>query len=95
MLGEALRLIRVFHDCKVTELAEELKISAGYISEIENGRKEPSMDTLKKYAQHFKTSVSAIIFFSEELDKDRGRSTKSAVRYKLIKFLQLIENATS
>jgi transcriptional regulator with XRE-family HTH domain len=95
MLGEALRLIRVFHDCKVTELAKALKISPGYISEIENNIKEPSMDTLKKYAEYFKTSVSAIIFFSEELDKDKGKTTKSAIRHKLIKFLQFMENATS
>ena len=33
MIGEALRLIRVFHDVKLNELAEQLDVSKGYISE--------------------------------------------------------------
>ena len=37
MLSEALRLIRVFHDMKQTELADRLSISKSYLSEIEGG----------------------------------------------------------
>ena len=77
MLGEALRLIRVFHDCKTTELSKALDLSAGYISEIESGKKSPSMETLKKYADYFDTNVSAIMFFAEELDKDEEKSFKA------------------
>lgn len=95
MLGEALRLIRVFHDCKTRELAQALDISASYISEIESGKKTPSMDTLNKYADHFDTTVSAIMFFSEDLDKDKEDSLKSTARAKLIKFLKVIENVTT
>lgn len=94
MLGEALRLIRVFHDCKPGDLAKALDLSASYISEIENGKKTPSMETLNKYADYFETSVSAIMFFSEELDKENERSFKASARSKLIKFLQIIENVT-
>jgi transcriptional regulator with XRE-family HTH domain len=94
MLGEGLRLIRVFHDYKTTDLAKELDISAGYISEIESGKKTPSIETLKKYAEFFNTSVSAIIFFSEDLDTSQKSSFKSRTRNNLIKFLKIIENAT-
>lgn len=38
MLSEALRLIRVFHDMKQTELAQRLGISKSYLSEIEKDR---------------------------------------------------------
>ena len=37
MLSEALRLIRVFHDLKQTELADRLGVSKSYLSEIESG----------------------------------------------------------
>lgn len=94
MLGEALRLIRVFHDCKTNELSKALDLSAGYISEIESGKKTPSMETLKKYADYFDTSVSTIMFFAEELNKDKEESFKANSRSKLIKFLQIIENVT-
>lgn len=95
MLGEALRLIRVFHDCKTSELAKSLNISASYISEIENGKKNPSIEILKKYADHFETTPSAIMFFSEEINKDEGEGMKSQIRTKLLKFLKAIENVTA
>lgn len=95
MLGEALRLIRVFHDCKIRELATALGLSASYISEIENGRKTPSMDTLKKYAHYFDTTVSAIMFFAEDIERDKDTPIKANARKKLIRFLQIMENATA
>ena len=94
MLGEGLRLIRVFHDCKVIELAAALGMSPSYISEIERDKKTPSMDTLKKYADHFDTTVSAIVFFAEDIEKDKNHLMKSAIRRKLVRFLQIIENET-
>ena len=94
MLSECLRLFRVFHDKKLVELAKELGISPGYLSEIESGKKPPSMELIKKYAKIFKTTPSAILFFSEELDKDKKRSKlKISIRNKLVKFMRVIENA--
>ncbi len=95
MLGEALRLIRVFHDCKTSELAEALEISASYISEIESGKKTPSMEILNKYADFFETKVSAIMFFAEDVDKKNKKKSKAAIRKTLIKFLQVMERATA
>ncbi len=95
MLGEALRLIRVFHDCKISVLAKGIGISPSYISEIENGKKIPSMEILKKYADYFDTTISSIMFFSEDIEADRKKPVKTAIRNKLIKFLQIIENVTT
>ena len=66
MLGEALRLIRVFHDKKLVDLAKELDISPGYLSEIERGKsnKKPSLELINRYAQVFNTKPSVILFFS-------------------------------
>ena len=73
-------------------------MSPSYISEIEKGKKIPSLSTLNKYAEFFDTSVSALLFFSEELDKeDRGSLRKSvhvAMRRRLIRFLQIVEDVT-
>lgn len=92
MLGEALRLMRVFHDCKASELAGELAISPSYLSEIERGDKVPSMDVIKKYSDYFDLPVSSIMFFAEDIAK--VKSTKGAIRKKLLKFLQVVEHAT-
>lgn len=93
MLGEALRLIRVFHDIKLNELAKQLKVSKGYLSEIETQKKKPSLELIEKYSKRFKISISAIMLFSEELDKDSS-SLKIGIRNKIIKFLQIVENIT-
>lgn len=42
MIGEALRLIRVYHDLKQSDLADRLGISQSHLSEIERSKKAPS-----------------------------------------------------
>lgn len=99
MLYEALRLLRVFHDLKQNELAERLKVSKSYISEIEKGNRTPSLDLIDRYAQVFKVPASSIMFFSEQIESSqKGKSAipkaRQAVAYKIIKFLQIIEDRT-
>lgn len=91
MISEALRLIRVFHDKKTIELAQNLGISTSYLSEIENGKKKPSIDLINKYAEIFKTSPSAILFFAEELDEKKGKNGRNKIRSKLMKFMKALE----
>jgi transcriptional regulator with XRE-family HTH domain len=94
MINEALRLIRVFHDLKAVELSNKLNISPSYLSEIESGKKEPTLDLIRKYAEVFSTSPSSILFFSEDIDKvGKKKNFKGLIRKKTIHFLQSIENA--
>ena len=95
MLGEALRLIRVFHDCKATELAIAIGISPSHISEIEKGHKTPSMKVIRMYAEYFDTTPSAILFFSEGLNTDESEVSNRNVRRNLMRFLQAVESATT
>jgi transcriptional regulator with XRE-family HTH domain len=68
MLNDALKQIRIFHDMKQVELAQELNISKSYLSEIESGRKSVSMDLLQKYAIVFSVPASSLLVFSENID---------------------------
>ncbi|MFI3300740.1 MAG: helix-turn-helix transcriptional regulator [Candidatus Gastranaerophilales bacterium] len=90
-LNEALRLIRVFHDKKIKDLAEELEVSSGYVTDIEKSNKKPSMDIIEKYAKVFNTTPSTLLFFSEELDKNKG-PYKTAIRNKMLILLQALED---
>ena len=95
MLNEALRLIRVFHDKKSNELAKELNISAAYLSEIENGKKQPSFDLINKYAEVFHTKSSVILFFSEDLERDNANGlSKDSIRKNLLKFMKALERCS-
>ena len=92
MLGEALRLIRVFHDMKQDELAERLGVSKSHVSEIENGNKSPSLDLIERYSEAFKIPVSSIMFFAEELPHAKtGDKVRSKIAGTVIDILRFVE----
>ncbi len=89
MIGKALKLIRTLHDLSLTDLAAGLETSPGYLSEIENGKKQPTIPFINKFAQYFKISPSSIMFFSEVLSKSK---VPKSIRSAILKFLEMIEN---
>lgn len=91
MLNEALRMIRVFHDKSQREVAAALDISASYLSEIEKGTKEPSLQILKRYSDEFAIPLSSIMFFSEQIDeKAPAARAKTFVSGKVLAILKFI-----
>lgn len=92
MLGEALRLIRVYHDLKQKQVAEQLGISTSYLSEIEKGHKTPSLDLVQRYSDIFGLPVSSIMFFAESVEDggayDRARSFVAGKMVGLMQFLE-------
>ncbi len=99
MLSEALRLIRVFHDLKQSDLADRFGISKSYISEIESGKKTPTIEFLEKYSSEFHIPLSSILFFSEKLGSaedisSAAQKAKGLISGKIINFLQFIELRT-
>lgn len=92
MLNEALRLIRVFHDIKQNEAAQKLGISKSYLSEIEKGHKEPSLDLLRKYEAAFDIPASSIMFFSENMGKSTAKEkARTFVASKIISMMRFVE----
>ena len=78
MLNKALKLVRVFHRINQTDLAKKLNISRSYLSEIESGKKVPSIEILKRYSNIFSIPASSLMLFSEKLE-DNSFSEKSRV----------------
>lgn len=92
MLGEALRLIRVYHDLKQKQAAERLGVSTSYLSEIERGQKTPTLDIIERYARTFDMPISAIMFFAESLDrKGTLDQARTFVAGKVLSLLQFLE----
>lgn len=91
MLNEALKQIRVFHQVKQVELANELGISKSYLSEIESNKKLVSMDLLEKYADHFSVPASSLMMFAENMDAAKS-SDKLRLKCanKIIKVMEWI-----
>lgn len=99
MLGEALRLIRVFHDLKQNELADRLGISQSHLSDIERGSKTPSSELVARYAQEFDLPVSSIWFFDEKLREGAApgviNKARGVIADKVLDFLRIVERRRS
>lgn len=91
MIARALKLIRKYHNLNQTELAIKLSMSTSYLSELESGKKEPSLDILQKYADYFKVPLSSLVVFSETLDGAHSVSKARAfISKKMLKILEWI-----
>ncbi len=99
MLSDGLRLMQVFHDMKQTELAPQLGITNSHLSEIESGRKQPTLALIDRYSSVFGIPRSSILFFAESLETPERCATaaqkgRGVIARKVIHFLRLIENCT-
>lgn len=95
MMGEALRLLRIFNGYKSAEIAEKLDISQSYVSEIENNKKQPTIEILDRYANLFGIKKSTLLLFAESLESDINlqRDKKQRVAYAGMKLLKILEKA--
>ena len=91
MQHEALRLVRVFHDLNQSELAERLGISKSYLSELESGKKAPTLELLQNYANTFGMPLSSLLFFAENVNNSsKSERARAAIASKALKMLQWI-----
>lgn len=91
-MGEALRLLRIFNGYKSAELAKKLEISQSYVSEIENNRKQPTMDVLDKYANVFEMKKSTLLLFAESLEGEMTtKDKKQQVAVAGMKLLRILD----
>ncbi len=95
MLHEALRLIRAYHDLSQTELCAELSISNSFLSEIESGKKQPTLELLRKYSERFDIPMSSLLFFSESLDQGLTSKLRQTTAKKVVSLLQWVEQKSA
>lgn len=68
MIGKALKRTRQFHRLSQAKLATDLKISKSYLSELESGKKTPTIDVLEKYSKVFEVPTSSFLMFAESME---------------------------
>lgn len=92
-MNHILKLIRAYHNVKQTELADAFGISKSYLSEIESGKKTPSLDLLEQYSKYFELPLSSIMMFYENYDKRSKTVARDFVVTKATKLLDWIADA--
>jgi DNA-binding XRE family transcriptional regulator len=60
-LGSRIRALRLKHGWTQVELSEMLGVDRSYLSEIETGKKDPSLRVLKTIADGFNLSLSQLL----------------------------------
>lgn len=88
MFDRALRVVRQYHRLSQSDLADRLGISRSYLNEIEKGKKEPSLDILKRYSEYFDISVSSLMFFAENSDQSSLGVIREFTADKVLRMLE-------
>ncbi|MDY7545502.1 helix-turn-helix transcriptional regulator [Glaciimonas sp. CA11.2] len=93
MINNALKVVRQYHHMSQIQLAKNLSISNSYLSELEAGKKEPTLELLHKYAAEFNVPLSSLVVFSETLDGTQSKSKARAfISKKMLKILEWISD---
>lgn len=59
------RLLRIARDLKVKDIAEEIGVTPAYISAIEAGKREPSLDKIPSYAKALGVDENTLFYFRD------------------------------
>ncbi|HEV2629015.1 MAG TPA: helix-turn-helix transcriptional regulator [Pseudolabrys sp.] len=95
MYARALKLIRQYHRLSQVELADKLKLSKSFISELEGGHKNASLDVLERYATFFRIPLSSLMLFAEKAETaDFGERTRAFTADKIMKMLEWLQETS-
>jgi transcriptional regulator with XRE-family HTH domain len=79
MLHRALKIIRVFHDLSIEELAELLNCNPDVIIQLETGILPPNQSVITCYSEIFEIPVENILFFDWKTNSGIGLKIASVI----------------
>lgn len=86
-IGETLKSLRNIYGYSGRELSQKIGISPGYLSEIENNKKKPSLEVLSEYSKALDLKMSTLILLAEEDEKQLSKG-KNWIRKRMINLIQ-------
>lgn len=92
MFDRALKVVRQYHRISQSDLADRIGISRSYINEIEKGKKEPSIDVLRKYSDLFDIPVSSLMLFAERSNDSKVDGARVFAADKVLKMLEWLSD---
>lgn len=89
-VGSTLKLLRTASNLTQRSLAEDLNVTANYLSLIENGRKEPSLTFLKKFSKRLEAPLGYLLWLAlEEGKSPEERNLKSKMGELLVNIIRV------
>ncbi len=90
-VGTRIKKLRKEMNLTQAEFAKKANISRTYLSDIENNRYNPSIDTLQNIANHLGVSLEE--FFSESDEKKKTPSILEGANENTLNFFKKLEDA--
>lgn len=90
MIGNTLKRMRTIYGYKAIEMSKKLNISTSYLSEIENNKKQPSLELLQKYANIFGLKLSSLILLYENLDETNDKENVQKIMKRAMEKLVVL-----
>lgn len=84
MIGETLKKLRGIYGYTAKELSELLGISRSYLSEIENGDKQPTYRLLEKYSEILDIKLSSLMLLAEGYNEADSKTSERALTARLM-----------
>jgi XRE family transcriptional regulator, regulator of sulfur utilization len=73
-IGQGLKEVRLKKGLRQGNFAKQIGISQTFISQIENGSRNPSLDLLQKIASFYQLPLAVLLWFSvDEADIQEGK----------------------
>ncbi len=95
MFAENLRRLREFKKMDKKELAKVLDISPQAVGQFELGKREPSLDTLKKISVYFGISLDALISDEDNTNTVKIKNLIKKLNYTIKEFAQDVGESTT
>jgi Predicted transcriptional regulators len=91
MIGDVLKRIRLIYGYKASEMSSLLGISNSYLSEIENNKKQPSLDLLNSYAKIYGIKLSSLILLAESFEEASSHNkAQELVKKTMLRLIDLM-----
>lgn len=81
-LGKAIRIVRCIKDMKQIELANLSELSPSYISNVEQGKRDPTLSTLISICDAMEVSPATIFYLAEQ---DNVQSVQASILNDLMR----------
>lgn len=83
-LPKALKLLRELHSINQVSLGGTLDLSPSYISDLEAGKRTPSLEVIESYAKFFGIPLSSLFALAEVIENPRFDLGKFKLHVKVI-----------
>ncbi len=92
MFDRALKVVRQYHRLSQSDFADRIGISRSYVNELENGKKEPSIEILRKYSEFFDIPMSSLMLFAEGTDNGKADNVRLFAADKILRMLEWLSD---